>query len=122
MEGNKKGVDRGFGIGHMITRILVSAVVLAVVAFLTPGFTINSIWALLIAAVVIGGIDYLIVRIAGFDASPFGKGITGFIVSAVIIYVTGLIVPGFNVGIVSAIIAALIIGVINAIIPGKSVL
>ena len=122
MEDNRRNDNRGFGIGHMIARILVSAVVLAVVAFLTPGFTISSIWALLIAAVVIGVIDYLIVRIAGFDASPFGRGISGFIVSAAIIYVTGLIVPGFNVGIISAIIAALIIGVINAIIPGRAVL
>jgi putative membrane protein len=122
MEDNRRNDNRGFGIGHMIARILVSAVVLAVVAFLTPGFTINSIWTLLIAAVVIGGIDYLIERIAGFDASPFGRGITGFIVSAAIIWVTRYIVPGFNVGIISAIIAALVIGVINAIIPGKSVL
>jgi uncharacterized membrane protein YvlD (DUF360 family) len=122
MEGNKRNDNRGFGIGHMIARILVSAVVLAVVAFLTPGFTINSIWTLLIAAVVIGGIDYLIERIAGFDASPFGRGITGFIVSVAIIYLIRYIIPGYNVGLFSAIIAALIIGVINAIMPGRAVL
>jgi putative membrane protein len=119
---NNKGNNRGFGIGNMITRILVSAVVLAVVALLTPGFIINSIWTLLIAAVVIGSIDYLIERIAGFDASPFGRGITGFVVSVAIIYLIRYIIPGYNVGIVSAIIAALIIGVINAIMPGSAVL
>jgi uncharacterized membrane protein YvlD (DUF360 family) len=122
MEDNKRNDNRGFGIGHMIARILVSAVVLAVVAFLTPGFTINSIWTLLIAAVVIGAIDYLIERIAGFDASPFGRGITGFIVSVAIIYLIRYIIPGYNIGIVSAIIAALIIGIINAIMPGRAVL
>lgn len=122
MEGNKRNDSRGFGIGHMIARILVSAVVLAVVAFLTPGFTIDSIWTLLIAAAVIGAIDYLIERIAGFDASPFGRGITGFIVAAAIIYLVRYIIPGYNIGIVSAIIAALIIGVINAIMPGRAVL
>jgi uncharacterized membrane protein YvlD (DUF360 family) len=116
---NRDRDNNGFGIGHFILRIIVSAIVLAVVAFLTPGFTINGIWPLLIAAVVIAGIDYLIARFAGFNASPFGRGITGFIVSAAIIYVTGLIVPGFNVGIISAVIAALLIGIIDAVIPGN---
>ncbi len=122
MADNRVNDDRGFGIGHMIARIVVSAIVLAVVAFLTPGFTINNIWTLIIAAVVIGGIDYLIERIAGFDATPFGRGITGFIVSAAIIWITGYIVPGFSISILSAIIAALIIGVINMILPGRAVL
>lgn len=114
--------NKGFGIGHMIARVLVSAVVLAVVAFLTPGFTISGIWPLLLAAVIIGVIDYLIERFTGFDASPFGRGIIGFIVSAAIIYFTGYIVTGFSISIVSAIIAALIIGVINMILPGRAVL
>jgi putative membrane protein len=114
--------NTGFGIGHMIIRILVSAVVLAVVAFLTPGFTINGIWPLLLAAVFIGGIDYLIERFTGFDASPFGRGLTGFIVSAVIIYAAGYFINGVRVGIISSIIAAAVIGIINAIIPGRAVL
>jgi uncharacterized membrane protein YvlD (DUF360 family) len=122
MEDRKRDEGRGFGIGSMITRILVSAVVLAVVAFLTPGFTIDGIWTLLIAAVVIGGIDYLIERFTGFDATPFGRGIIGFIVSAAIIYATSYIVTGFNIGLVSSIVAALIIGVINMMLPGRKVL
>lgn len=105
------------GIGNLIIRVLVSAIILAVVAFLTPGFTINDIWTLILAAIVIGILHYLIERFAGFDATPFGRGITGFIVSAAIIYITGLIVRGFNVGIISSIIAALFIGIINAVIP-----
>ncbi|MCM8710280.1 phage holin family protein [Clostridium sp. SYSU_GA19001] len=114
--------SKGFGIGHMIVRIVVSAVVLAIVAFLTPGFTISGIWPLLLAAIVIGVIDYLIEKITGFDASPFGRGIIGFIVSAAIIYFTGYIVSGFSISIGSAIIAAVIIGVINIILPGRAVL
>jgi putative membrane protein len=119
---NDNNTNKGAGIGSMIMRVLVSAVVLAVVAFLTPGFTINGIWPLLIAAVVIGLIDWAIQKFTGFDASPFGRGISGFIVSAAVIYFTGYLVAGFHVGIISAIIAALIIGIINAIIPGRSVM
>lgn len=122
MDDRKKTGNEGFGIGHMIARIIVSAIVLAVVAFLTPGFTIDGIWPLILAAVVIGVIDYAIERFTGFDASPFGRGITGFLVSAAIIYLTSYIVRGFSIGIVSSLIAALIIGVINMILPGRQVL
>lgn len=122
MEGRRNEEDKGFGIGHMIARVIVSAITLAVVAFLTPGFTIDGIWPLLIAAVLIGVIDYLIEKFTGFDASPFGRGITGFLVSAAIIYLTGYIVAGFNISLLSSIIAALVIGVINMILPGRKVL
>lgn len=122
MDDRKKTGNESFGIGHMIARIIVSAIVLAVVAFLTPGFTIDGIWPLILAAVVIGVIDYAIERFTGFDASPFGRGITGFLVSAAIIYLTSYIVRGFSIGIVSSLIAALIIGVINMILPGRQVL
>ena len=110
---------QGASFGQILIRVLVSAVVLAVVAFVTPGFSISNIWALLIAAVVIGLVDYLIERVTGFDAKPFGRGITGFLVSAAIIYVTGLIVPGVAVSLLGAIIGALVIGLINMLIPSK---
>ena len=122
MAEERREENKGFGIGQMITRIVVSAIVLAVVAFLTPGFAISGIWALLVAAVVIGGLDYLIERFTGFDASPFGRGITGFAVSAAIIYATGYFVRGVAVSFWGAIIAAAVIGVINMIIPGRKVL
>jgi uncharacterized membrane protein YvlD (DUF360 family) len=122
MDDRKTHQDSNFSIGGFIARVIVSALVLAVVAFLTPGFTINGIWPLLIASAVIAAVDTLIQKFTGFDASPFGRGISGFLVSAAIIYLTSYIVTGFNVGIVSALIAALIIGVINAIIPGRKVM
>jgi putative membrane protein len=114
--------NTSLGIGHMILRIVVSAVVLAVVAFFTPGFTIENAWSLILAAAVIGVLDYLIERVTGFDASPFGRGITGFIVSAVIIYATGYLIRGVGVTFWGAIIAALVIGIINMILPGRKVL
>ena len=45
-----------FNIGEMLIRVLVIAIVVAIAAYFTPGFTIDSIWSLLIAAVVIGEI------------------------------------------------------------------
>ncbi|WP_242847921.1 phage holin family protein [Inediibacterium massiliense] len=109
-------------IGSMITRVLVSMLILAIVAFFTPFFSIKGFMPLFIAAIFIGVIDYLIEKMTGFDATPFGRGIIGFVVSAVIIYITGMVVSGVRVSMLGAVLAALAIGIINMIIPGKRVL
>jgi putative membrane protein len=109
-------------IGNILIRILMTMLVLAIAAFLTPRFSISGIVPLLIAAVVISVLDYLIESLTGFDATPFGRGITGFIISAIIIYATGYLVSGVRISILGSILAALAIGVINMLIPGRSVL
>ena len=105
---------------QIIGRLIASAVVLAVTAFFTPGFTINSIWTLLIAAVVLSVIDYLIVKITGLHASPFGKGFVGFALAAVVLYVTQFFVAGYSISWMAAIIGALIYGVVDYFLPGNS--
>jgi putative membrane protein len=117
---NRNRNDESFGIGHAIIRLIVTAIVLAITAFLTPGFSVDGIWALIVASIVITLLDYLIEKITGIDASPFGRGVVGFIVSAAIIYVTQYFVAGFDVTFWGAIIGALVIGVINAITPGRA--
>ena len=112
--------DNDFSIGEMLIRVLVTAIVVAIAAYFTPGFTIDSIWSLLLAAVVIGVLDHLIQRFTGVNASPFGRGITGFLVAAIILYVTKFIVPGFHISVWGAIIGALVIGIVDAIIPGRA--
>ncbi|NLV35281.1 MAG: phage holin family protein [Clostridiaceae bacterium] len=109
-----------FSFGQFIIRWLVGAVVLAVTAFLTPGFTISGVWPLIVAAAVIAIIDYLVQKVLGVDATPFGRGITGFIVAAIIIYVVKFIVPGYDVTLVGAVLGALVYGIINLLIPGKT--
>lgn len=104
---------------QVVGRLIASAVVLAVTAFFTPGFTINSIWTLLIAAVVLSVIDYLIVKITGLHASPFGKGFVGFALAAVVLYVTQFFVAGYTISWMAAIIGALIYGVVDYFIPGN---
>lgn len=116
-ENNKEG---GFDFSHMLIRILVTAIVVGIAAYFTPGFTINGIWSLLLASIVIGVIDHLVQKFTGVSASPFGKGITGFLVAAIILYVTKFIVAGFNISIWGAIIGALMIGIVDAIIPGRA--
>ncbi|TYQ17023.1 UNVERIFIED_CONTAM: superfamily IV 4 TMS phage holin [Acetivibrio alkalicellulosi] len=109
-----------FNITHFIIRVVVGAVVLAITAALTPGFAISGIWPLVIGAVVLAGMDYLALRMLGVNATPFGRGITGFILAAVIIYATQYFVAGYAVTIMGALIGALIYGIIDAVIPGKA--
>lgn len=104
----------------ILIRLVVAAVVLGITAFLTPGFRIEGIWPLLLGAVVLAILDYFVTKLIGVEASPFGKGLVGFITAAVIIYATQFFVTGFNVTIWGAIIGALIFGIVDAIIPGKA--
>ena len=104
---------------QIIGRLVAAAVVLAITAFFTPGFAINNIWSLAIAAVVLTVLDYLIVKFTGLHASPFGKGFIGFALAAIILYVTQFFVAGYSISWMSAIIGALIYGVVDYFIPGN---
>ena len=53
---------------QILGRLVTAAIVLAITAFFTPGFTINNIWTLAIAAIVLTIIDYLIVKFTGLEA------------------------------------------------------
>lgn len=108
-----------FNLGEMLLRVVITSIVLAIAAFFTPGFSIDGLWSVILAAVVIGVLDYLIQRFTGIDASPFGRGIAGFLLTAVILYITQFIVSGFDISIWGAIIGALVIGIIDAIMPGR---
>ena len=104
---------------QVILRFITSAVILAITAFFTPGFTISNIWALALAAVVLTVIDFLLIKFTGLHASPFGKGFVGFVLSAVILYVTQYFVAGYTISWMAAIIGALIYGVVDYFLPGE---
>lgn len=106
-------------IGQIVGRLIAAAVILAITAFFTPGFQINNIWSLAIAAVVLTLLDYLIVKFTGLNASPFGKGFIGFVLSVVVLYVTQYFVAGYSISWMAAIIGALIYGIIDYFIPGE---
>lgn len=107
-------------IGQVIWRFVAAAIVLAITAFFTPGFTINNIWSLALAAVVLTVMDYLIVKFTGLHASPFGKGFVGFVLSAIVLYVTQFFVAGYAISWMAAIIGALVYGVVDYFIPGDN--
>lgn len=114
-EGQEEGKGRGW-LGIVI-RFIVAAVVLMVTAAVTPGFRAMGFGTALLAALIIAALDYVVQKLFKIDASPFGRGLSGFILSTVIIYLSQFLVPGMQINFLGAIVAALIIGVVDAIIP-----
>ena len=102
---------------QIVGRLITAAIVLAVTAFFTPGFSINNFATLIIAAVVLSIIDYLIVKFTGLHASPFGKGFVGFALAAITLYVIQFFVAGYTISWIAAIIGALIYGVVDYFLP-----
>ena len=112
--------NTGSGVWQVVGRLVAAAVVLAITAFFTPGFTINNIWALAIATVVLAVMDYLIAKFTGIQTSPFGKGFVGFALAAITLYVTQFFVAGYSISWMAAIIGALIYGVVDYFLPGTT--
>jgi len=100
-----------------IVRFIVSALVYMFVAFLIPGFRLENFWSAIIAAIVVSLIGWAIEAAFGPRITNYGRGIIGFIVSAVILYVAQWVVPGMRITVGGALVASLIIGIIDLFIP-----
>ena len=118
-QGNSSTANGTSTVWQIVGRLATAAIVLAITAFFTPGFSINNIWALALAAVVLTIMDYLIIKFTGLHASPFGKGFVGFALAAIILYLTQFFVAGYSISWMAAIIGALIYGVVDYFIPGS---
>ena len=114
---NDKKRENNSSLLRWIGRFILVAIILTITSFVTPGFEIEGIWAYLIAAVVISGLDYIVELLMGVDASPFGKGIKGFVIAAIIIYFAQFLVPNMSASIIGAILAAVVIGALDAVFP-----
>lgn len=110
----------GTGLLGFIIRFVVAALVLMVTAYFVPGFRMRGgFTTALIGAVVIAAANFLIEKLFRFDASPLGRGISGFLVSAAVIYFAQYFVPGMEVSLFGAVIGALVIGLIDTILPTR---
>ena len=120
MENKSKSNLNQLTLGSLVARFVTSAIVLAITAFFTPGFEIASFWTLIVAAIVLTIMDYLINTVFGASATPFGRGIIGFIVSVVMLYATQFFVSGYSISLISAIIGAVIYGIVASLVPGNN--
>jgi uncharacterized membrane-anchored protein len=119
-EHSTKDDSHGKSMWGWVGRVVITAIILAITSFFTPGFSITGLWSFILAAIVISVLDYLVESFMGVDASPFGKGIKGFVIAAVIIYVAQFLVPSMSVSIIGALLAALAIGILDAVMPGRA--
>ena len=101
----------------LIIKILISGLAILISSALSIGIQTDGYTTAIMAAVVIGILDWAINKFTGVDASPFGRGAVGFVVAAIILFITGKIVDGFTVSILGAIIGALILGVVDSFLP-----
>jgi putative membrane protein len=100
-----------------IVRFVVSALVLMFVGLIVPGFQIMGFWNALLAALVIAAVGWVIEATMGKGVSPYGRGVIGFLVSAVVIWATQFVVPNMQVGVLGALLAAFVIGIIDIFVP-----
>lgn len=100
-----------------LIRFVVSAIVLMLVGYITPGFSSMGFVNALIAAAVIAGLSYAAELLLGKDVSPYGRGGVGFVVSAIVIFLAQYLVPGMHVSVLGALLGALFIGLIDAFVP-----
>ncbi len=100
-----------------IVRFIVSALVLMLVGFILPGFKPLTFFHALFAAIIIAALGWVVESLLGKAVSPYGRGVVGFLVSAVIIWATQFVVPGMAVSVIGALLAAFVIGIIDLFVP-----
>jgi len=111
-------VERQTWIGALV-RFVVSAIVLMIVSWVSPGFVVKGgFLGALVAAAVITILGYIAESLLGDRISPQSRGLVGFIAAAVVIYLAQFVIPGLlSVSIIGALIAAFVIGLIDAFVP-----
>lgn len=101
----------------LLIKVLVSGLAILITSALSIGIQTDGYSTAIMAAIVIGLLDWAINKFTGVDASPFGRGAVGFVVAAIILFITGQIVDGFTVSILGAVVGALILGIVDSFLP-----
>lgn len=103
-------------LGHVV-RFIVSALILMLVGWIVPQFSIGGFGSALLLALIIAVLGWVIESVFGTRVTPFGRGIVGFLVSALVIYAAQFLIAGVSVTVLGALLAALVIGIIDLFIP-----
>jgi len=67
--------------------------------------------------VVIAALGWVVESVMGRKVSPFGRGIVGFLIAALVIWATQFFVPGMSVTLLGALLAAVVIGIVDLFVP-----
>jgi len=109
--------------GKVLISWVISAVFLYVLSFLFRGITIDSVFAALIAAVVLGLINATIKPILQFISLPItilSLGIFYLVINGLMLMLVSALVPGFHItGFWTAFFAAIVLSLLNVVFVNK---
>ena|SRR5205085_11273044 len=102
---------------RLLVNWIFSAAALVIVAHLVGGFTITSVTAALIAAIVIGFVNAtigFILKIVTFPLTLVTFGVFWFVINAIMLKLAAAFVPGFHItGFIPAFIGAIVLSIVN---------
>lgn len=101
----------------LLLRLAINVFALFVVAYLVPGFVLESLWAAVVAAIIIGVVNTFIRPLVQLIALPLTLltfGLAAFLVNVLMLWLAAYLVPGFAISsFMTAIIASLLLSVIS---------
>lgn len=105
-------------IKDLLIRMLFSMIAIVLVSFFTPGIRMyGGIKTALIVGLVVGFLHAFLSDILNISGEATKRGLTAFLVSAVVLYVTGKIIPGFRVTLFGSLIGSIVLGIVQGILP-----
>ena len=98
---------------HLLLIWLLSALALLIVAYLVPGFELDSFGSALIASLVVGFLNATLgffLKLITFPISILTLGIFFLVINAIILLIASAIVPGFRIkGFLAAFLGAIVL-------------
>lgn len=101
----------------LVMRLVINAFALLIVAYLVPGFVLDSIWTAIVAAIVIGIVNTLIKPLLHIIALPITiltLGVGGFLINVLLLWGVSTIVPGFHIaGFWTAVVSSIVLSLVT---------
>lgn len=98
---------------RLVMRLAVNVFALLIVEYVVPGFSLDSFWTAIVAAVVIGIVNTFIKPILQLIALPISLltfGIGAFLINVLLLWGSSKVVPGFAIAdFYTALIASLVL-------------
>lgn len=111
-------MNNKFNIIGLISRLLVSMIVVGLTNILVPGMSNKGGFGnLILISIAIAVIEHLLATFVGLSKSA--RGASGFLVMALILYLSGQIIDGYKVTVLGALIGGVVYGLVESFIPGE---
>lgn len=101
----------------IVIRLAVNVFALFVVAYLVPGFKLDSIQAGVVAAIVIGVVNTFIkpiIQLVALPLSVLTLGLVAFFINVLLLWLSAEVVPGFHIAsFLTAIVASIVLSLVS---------